>query len=149
MTAKHTAAVTRQRPVNSNRGMLFSARSAPVTAHLSSIYSNRGTVCSVRSVAKCYKQDSWSSRKVTLTLTPYHKDCCEALSTFVRIYSLIQSGRLNTDIKLTLYNALIRSVLLPPLGSMRRTLTCRNWNACRTEYFAQLEMLTGAHQSAN
>jgi hypothetical protein len=46
------AAVARQWPAN-NRGMVFSAR--PATQQLNS---NRRKVFSVRSVPRCYKQDS-------------------------------------------------------------------------------------------
>jgi hypothetical protein len=48
-----TAVVARQRPVNSNKGMVFSARSA-----MQQLNSNRGTVFSVRSVRICYTKDN-------------------------------------------------------------------------------------------
>jgi hypothetical protein len=43
--------------------------------------------------------------------TPYRKDSSKALRTCVRSYSLFKSGRLITNITLTLYKALIRSVM--------------------------------------
>jgi hypothetical protein len=75
----------------------------------------------------------------------------KALHTYVRTYSLFKSWRLSTNVKLMLYKALIRSVMTyacPP-GSMRRTLTSWYCSACRTEYSALLENLTGAHRAAN
>jgi hypothetical protein len=50
-----TATVTKQRPAN-NRRMAFSERSAK-----QQMYSNRGTMLSVLSVPRCYKQDNWSN----------------------------------------------------------------------------------------
>jgi hypothetical protein len=49
----------------------------------------------------------------------------KALRTYVRTYSLCKCGRLSTNIKLTLYKALIRSVItyVDPPANMRRTLT--------------------------
>jgi hypothetical protein len=46
----------------------------------------------------------------------------KALGMYIRTYSLLRSGRLSTNIKLTLHKALTRSVMPVPPGSMRRTL---------------------------
>jgi hypothetical protein len=51
-----TVAVARQRPANSNRGMVFSTWSTK-----QQLNGNRGTVFSVWSISRCYKQDSWSN----------------------------------------------------------------------------------------
>jgi hypothetical protein len=53
-----TAAVARQRPAN-NRGMVFSVRSAE-----QQLNSSKGALSSVRSVPKCFKQDSYSNELV-------------------------------------------------------------------------------------
>jgi hypothetical protein len=55
-------AVTRQRPVNKNRRMVFPVQPVPTAADATMEYvmpslSNRGTVISMRSVPRCYKQD--------------------------------------------------------------------------------------------
>jgi hypothetical protein len=50
-----------------------------------------------------------------------------ALCTYIRTYSLFKSGHLNTNIKLTLYKALIRSVV---------TFACPTW-----EYVADAQLL--------
>jgi hypothetical protein len=55
-------AVTRQRPVNDNRGMVFSAQSMHKAVDATMEYvipsqSNRGRVFCVRSMARSYKQD--------------------------------------------------------------------------------------------
>jgi hypothetical protein len=96
--------------------------------------SNRGTVFSVRSVTRYYKQDSWSCRKVTLILTSYRKDCSEDLSTFVMTYSLFQSGRLRTNIKLTLLNnALIRSVMVYACPTWEYAVDANLWKLQRLQ----------------
>jgi hypothetical protein len=79
------------------------------------------------------------------------RTAAKALRTYVRTSSLLRSGRLITNTKLTLYKALIMSVILMlvPLCSTRRTLTSWNCGACRTEYSALLEILTSAYQSVN
>jgi hypothetical protein len=45
--------VTRQKPINSNRGMVFSAWSAKQQFNI-----NRGTMFYVWSMPRCYKQDN-------------------------------------------------------------------------------------------
>jgi hypothetical protein len=53
LRSDYTAAVARQRPINKNRGVVFSARSAKQQLHW-----NRETVFSVLSLPRCYKQGS-------------------------------------------------------------------------------------------
>jgi hypothetical protein len=55
----YTAAVARQSPENNNRRMIFSARSAK-----QQLNNKRGTVFTVLSVARCYKQDNCSTELV-------------------------------------------------------------------------------------
>jgi hypothetical protein len=55
-------AFTRQRPINSNRVMVFSSWSTLIAVHATFGYSNRGTVFSFWSVMRWYKQDSWGVR---------------------------------------------------------------------------------------
>jgi hypothetical protein len=74
----------------------------------------------------------------------------KAFTTYIRTYSLSRWGRLNTTIKLTpfkLWLGQLRIIPAPP-GSMQRTFNSWNCSVFRTEYSAQLEILTGAHQSA-
>jgi hypothetical protein len=51
--------VARQRPVNNNKRLVLSARSAK-----QQLNSNKGTVFSVRCMPRCYKQDNWSNELV-------------------------------------------------------------------------------------
>jgi hypothetical protein len=51
--------VTRQRPVYSNRGMAFSAQSAPMAAHATMDAAAEERCFLVWSVPRCYKQDNY------------------------------------------------------------------------------------------
>jgi hypothetical protein len=59
----------------------------------------------------------------------------KALYTYIRTYSLFESGCLNTNIELALYKALIGQLWRLPVlpGSMHRMLTSWNCSACRPE----------------
>jgi hypothetical protein len=59
----------------------------------------------------------------------------KAFRTFIRLYSIFKSERLNANIKLTLLKALIRSVM---------TYACP---ACKTGFCAPSEIFQGAHRS--
>jgi hypothetical protein len=48
----------------------------------------------------------------------------KAFRAFIRTYSLFKSEHLSAYIKLTLYKALIRSIMLPPPGNLRQIPTC-------------------------
>jgi hypothetical protein len=52
-------AVARQRPADNIRGMMFFAQSAK-----QQLNSNRGAVFPVRSMPRCYKQNSWGNELV-------------------------------------------------------------------------------------
>jgi hypothetical protein len=72
--------------------------------------------------------------------------------TYIWTSPVFKSGCLGTNIKLTLYKVLIRSVMsydlcLSHLLSTQRTLLSWIYSACKTEYSALLETLTGAHKS--
>jgi hypothetical protein len=56
----------------------------------------------------------------------------KAFRTFIRFYSLFKSERLSTNIKLTLYKALIRSVL---------TYACPAWELAADTYLLKLQRL--------
>jgi hypothetical protein len=56
----------------------------------------------------------------------------KAFRTFIRIYSLLKSERLNINIKLTLHKALIRSVM---------TYACPAWELAEDTYLLKLQRL--------
>jgi hypothetical protein len=56
----------------------------------------------------------------------------KAFRTFIRIYSLFKSGRLNANIKLTLHKALIRSVM---------TYACPAWELAADTYLLKLQSM--------
>jgi hypothetical protein len=56
----------------------------------------------------------------------------KGFTTFIRAYSLIKSGRLSTNIKLTLYIALIRSVM---------TYACPAWEFAADTHLLKLQRL--------
>jgi hypothetical protein len=49
---------------------------------------------------------------------PYKKDCSQALCTYIRTYSLFKSEQFSTNIRLTHYKAVIRSLM---------TYVCPTW----------------------
>jgi hypothetical protein len=55
-----------------------------------------------------------------------------ALRTYMRIYSVFRSGRLSTNVKLTLYKAVIRSV---------RTYACATWEYAADAHLLKLQRL--------
>jgi hypothetical protein len=67
----------------------------------------------------------------------YHiwRTAVKALCMYIQTYFIFESMSLNTNIKITLYKALIRSYLRlpPPPGGMWWRLTSWNFSACRTE----------------
>jgi hypothetical protein len=79
--------------------------------------------------------------------TPYRK----ALRSYVRTYSLLKSGRLGTNIELTLYKALIRSVMIYACPTWDYTAYAHRLKLQRlqNEYSALLDTLTVARQFAN
>jgi hypothetical protein len=70
-------------------------------------------------------------KRITWTL---HIEMIEAKAfrTFIRIYSLFKSVRLNANIKVTLYKTLIRSVM---------TFTCPAWELAADTYLLKLQRM--------
>jgi hypothetical protein len=76
----------------------------------------------------------------------------KALRMYVRTYFLFKSGCLSTNIKLTLYNALIRSVMTYACPTWEYTADAHLYKQQRLQNRALSaieKILTGAHQSAN
>jgi hypothetical protein len=67
---------------------------------------------------------------------------------FIRRYSVLKSERLSANNKLTLHEALIRSMmtLLAPPGSLQQTTIYWNRSACKTKFSAPLKIFQGAHR---
>jgi hypothetical protein len=78
--------------------------------------------------------------------TPYRKDGSQGFAHYVRSYSLFKSGRFITNIKLTLYKALIMSVM---------TYVCTSWDYVADAHLLNLQRLRNrvlhatGNQSAN
>jgi hypothetical protein len=65
--------------------------------------------------------------------TPYRKDCIQGLEHVgIKTYSLLKNGLLSTNIKLSLYKALIRSVM---------TYACPIWEHVVEALFLKLQRL--------
>jgi hypothetical protein len=64
--------------------------------------------------------------------TPYRKYCNKALTAYIRTYSLFKSGRLNINIKLALYKALIGSIMVH---------ACPTWEYATDAHFLKLQRL--------
>jgi hypothetical protein len=70
--------------------------------------------------------------------------------TFIRIYSLFKSGRLSTNIKLTIHKELIRSIMTYacPAWEFAAENHLLNCSACKTKFSAPLEIFQGAYRFA-
>jgi hypothetical protein len=71
--------------------------------------------------------------------------------TFINIYSLFKSESLSSQIKLTLHEALIRSVTtyVHPAWLLAAYISISsNCSACKTRFYASLEIFQGARRSA-
>jgi hypothetical protein len=76
--------------------------------------------------------------------TPYRKTSAKALGTYIRIYYLFRIECLSTNIKLILYKALIRSIMVYACPTWEYAMDAHLKN-CRTELSTLLATLTGAH----
>jgi hypothetical protein len=65
-----------------------------------------------RQTASRKKTSSCHLRQEDDTETPYRKHCNQSLAYYIGTHSLFKSGSLSTNIKLTLYKALIRSLTI-------------------------------------
>jgi hypothetical protein len=71
----------------------------------------------------------------------------KAFRTFITLYSLFKSERLRANISLTLYKALIRSVMTYACPAWEFAAeTYRNCSVCKIRFFAPLAVSLGAHR---
>jgi hypothetical protein len=105
------------------RGIYFSRSCRPPESHLTLNGRNIPFASSVKHLGEIF------DKKVTWGL---HSEMIEAKAfrTFIRIYSLLKSERLSTNIELTLHNALIRSIM---------TYACPAWEFSADNHLMKLQ----------
>jgi hypothetical protein len=101
---------------HNTRGIYFTSSRRPPESHLTLYEPDISFVNSKKYVGVlCDRKVTWRWRTEMIE--------AKGSRTFIRIYSLFESARLSSNIKLTLHKALIRSVvtyMLVPLGVLRQ-----------------------------
>jgi hypothetical protein len=108
-----------------SQAIYFSHRLRPPEAHLTLNGWNIPSVNHVKYLSAIF------DKRITWRL---HKEMIEvkAFRTFIRIYSLLKSERLSSNIKLTLHKALIRSVM---------AYACPTWELAADTYVLKLQRI--------
>jgi hypothetical protein len=88
------------------------------------------------------------TRRTTLTGRVHGNHQSQGFRTFIRVYSPFKSEQLNTNIKLTIYKALISSITtyVSYAWNLRQKPISLKCDACQTRLFAPLAIFQGVHR---